>query len=170
MNLANMLTVIRLTTKQKDESLSGRASDLMESMKDKTEEADDNINRRIKRKHRRIRRRHSAGAGLKSKLDQQRTYTNREEQKRHVIRRRIVKFSIGRTFCLKNRSPLQTIAVICVKLDQGEPEEKIREYLAIEDELFAFCIEFAIENKLIIKQEDGRYEITNYGKEFASVF
>ena len=70
----------------------------------------------------------------------------------------------------EERSPLQTIAVICVKLDQGEPEEKIREYLDIEDELFAFCIEFALENKLIIKQEDGRYKITSYGKEFASVF
>jgi predicted transcriptional regulator len=70
----------------------------------------------------------------------------------------------------EERSPLQTIAVICVKLDQGEPEEKIREYLDIDDELFAFCIEFALENNLIIKQEDGRYEITSYGKEFASVF
>ena len=70
----------------------------------------------------------------------------------------------------EGRSPLQIIAVICVKLDQGEPEEKIREYLDIEDELFAFCIEFALENNLIIKQEDGRYEITSYGKEFASVF
>ena len=70
----------------------------------------------------------------------------------------------------EERSPLQTIAVICVKLDQGEPEEKIREYLDIEDELFTFCIEFALENNLIIKQEDGRYKITSYGKEFASVF
>ena len=70
----------------------------------------------------------------------------------------------------EERSPLQTIAVICVKLDQGEPEEKIREYLDIEDELFAFCIEFALENNLIVKQEDGRYKITSYGKEFASVF
>ena len=70
----------------------------------------------------------------------------------------------------EERSPLQIIAVICVKLDQGEPEEKIREYLDIEDELFTFCIEFALENKLIIKQEDGRYKITSYGKEFASVF
>ena len=48
MNLANMITLIRPTTMQKDESLSGRASDLMESMKDKTEEADDRFNRRIK--------------------------------------------------------------------------------------------------------------------------
>ena len=70
----------------------------------------------------------------------------------------------------EERSPLQTIAVICVKLDQGEPEEKIREYLDIEDELFAFCLEFALENELIIKQEDGRFKITSYGKEFASVF
>ncbi|MGA8916302.1 MAG: hypothetical protein WB474_09955 [Nitrososphaeraceae archaeon] len=70
----------------------------------------------------------------------------------------------------EGRSPLQIIAVICVKLDQGEPEEKIREYLDIEDELFTFCIEFALENNLIVKQEDGRYKITRYGKEFASVF
>ena len=70
----------------------------------------------------------------------------------------------------EERSPLQTIAVICVKLDQGDPEEKIREYLDIEDELFAFCLEFALENKLIIKQDDGRFKITSYGKEFASVF
>ena len=70
----------------------------------------------------------------------------------------------------EERSPRQTIAVICVKLDQGEPEEKIREYLDIEDELFSFCVEFALENNLIIKQEDGRYKITSYGKEFASVF
>ena len=60
----------------------------------------------------------------------------------------------------EGRSPLQIIAVICVKLDQGEPEEKIREYLDIEDELFTFCIEFALENNLIVKQEDGRYKIT----------
>jgi DNA-binding transcriptional MerR regulator len=46
----------------------------------------------------------------------------------------------------EERSRLQTIAVICVKLDQGVPEEKIREYLDIEEELFAFCVEFALEN------------------------
>ena len=37
------ITVIRPTTIQKDDSLSGRAGDLMESMKDKTEEAIDSI-------------------------------------------------------------------------------------------------------------------------------
>jgi stress response protein YsnF len=37
------ITVIRPTTMQKDDSLSGRASDLMESMKDKTEGAIDSI-------------------------------------------------------------------------------------------------------------------------------
>lgn len=36
----------------------------------------------------------------------------------------------------EKRSPLQTMAVVCVKLDQGESEDKIREYLDIEDELF----------------------------------
>ena len=64
----------------------------------------------------------------------------------------------------EERSPLQTIAVICVKLDQGEPEEKIREYLDIEDELFAFCIEFALENNLIIKQKDGSMRLQSMGK------
>ncbi|MGC2426148.1 MAG: hypothetical protein WA421_03870 [Nitrososphaeraceae archaeon] len=39
-------------------------------------------------------------------------------------------------------SPLQTIAVVCVKLDQGESEESIMEYLDIEDDLFTFCVEF----------------------------
>ena len=37
------ITVIRPTIVQKEESLTGRASDLMESMKDKTEEAIDSI-------------------------------------------------------------------------------------------------------------------------------
>ena len=37
------ITVIRPTSMQKEESLTGRASDLMESMKDKTEEAIDSI-------------------------------------------------------------------------------------------------------------------------------
>ena len=48
-------------------------------------------------------------------------------------------------------------------------EEKIMEYLDIEDELFIFCVEFALENNLIIRQ-DGRFKITFCGKEFISVF
>ena len=43
------------------------------------------------------------------------------------------------------------------------------EYLDIEDDLFTFCVEFALENNLIIRQ-DGRFKITIYGKEFISVF
>jgi hypothetical protein len=70
----------------------------------------------------------------------------------------------------EKRSPLQTIAVVCVKLDQGESIEKVREYLDIEDDLFTFCVEFALENNFIIKQEDGTYKITVYGKEFISAF
>ena len=66
----------------------------------------------------------------------------------------------------EKRSPLQTIGV---KLDQGESEEKIMEYLDIKDDLFTFCVEFALENNLIIRQ-DGRFKITICGKEFISVF
>ena len=69
----------------------------------------------------------------------------------------------------EKRSPLQTIALVCVKLDEGESEEKIMEYLDIEDELFIFCVEFALENNLIIRQ-DGRFKITVAGKEFVSAF
>ena len=69
----------------------------------------------------------------------------------------------------EKRSPLQTIALVCVKLDEGESEEKIMEYLDIEDELFIFCVEFALENNLMIRQ-DGRFKITVAGKEFISVF
>ena len=43
----------------------------MESMKDKTEEADDRFNRRIKESTEESEGDSSAGAGLKSKLDQQ---------------------------------------------------------------------------------------------------
>ena len=83
--------------------------------------------------------------------------------------RRIVKFWIGLLMVPEERSPMQTIAVICIKLDQGESGDTIREYLDIEDDLFTFCVGFALENNLIIKQED-RYEITIYGKEFVSAF
>ena len=69
----------------------------------------------------------------------------------------------------EKRSPLQTITAVCVNLDQGKSKENIMEDLDIEDDLFTFCIEFALENNLIIRQ-DGRFKITNYGKEFISVF
>ena len=43
------------------------------------------------------------------------------------------------------------------------------EYLDVEDDLFIFCVEFALENNLIIRQ-DGRFKITAAGKEFVSAF
>jgi hypothetical protein len=52
----------------------------------------------------------------------------------------------------EKRSPLQTIAFICVKLEQGDSEEKIKVDL---DLLFSFCLEFALENNFLIKQENG---------------
>ena len=73
----------------------------------------------------------------------------------------------------EKRSPLQTIAYICIKLDQDISEEKIKKELDLDeydDNLFSFCVEFALENNLLIKQEKGKYAITNSGKEFVSTF
>ena len=70
----------------------------------------------------------------------------------------------------KKQSLLYIIAVICTKLEQGIPEEDIRKSLDLENDLFLSYIEFALENNWIIKQEDGRYKLTNYGKEFVSEF
>jgi predicted transcriptional regulator len=60
----------------------------------------------------------------------------------------------------KKQSPLNIIAIICTKLVQGVPEEDIRKSLD----------EFALENNWIVKQEDGRYKLTDYGKVFVSEF
>jgi predicted transcriptional regulator len=70
----------------------------------------------------------------------------------------------------KKQSPLFIIAIICTKLVQGVPEEDIRKSLDLENDLFLSYIEFALENKWITKQEQGRYKLTNYGKEFVSEF
>ena len=70
----------------------------------------------------------------------------------------------------KKQSLLYIIAVICTKLEQGIPEEDIRKSLDLENDLFLSYIEFALENNWIIKQEAGRYKLTNYGKEFVSEF
>ena len=73
----------------------------------------------------------------------------------------------------EKRSPLQTIAIICIKLEQGISEEKIKVDLDLneyDDNLFSFCVEFALENNFLIKQEKGKYAITNTGKEFVSSF
>jgi predicted transcriptional regulator len=71
---------------------------------------------------------------------------------------------------IKKRSPLNIIAIICTKLVQGVPEEDIRKSLDLENDLFLSYIEFALENKWITKQEQGRYKLTKYGKEFVSEF
>ncbi len=69
----------------------------------------------------------------------------------------------------KKRSPLNIIAVICTKLVQGVPEEDIRKSLDLENDFLSY-VEFALENNWIIKQEDGRYKLTDYGKDFVSEF
>ena len=69
----------------------------------------------------------------------------------------------------KKQSALNIIAIICTKLVQGVPEEDIRKSLNLENELLSY-VEFALENKWIVKREGGRYQLTPYGKEFVSEF
>ena len=69
----------------------------------------------------------------------------------------------------KKRSALNIIAIISTQLEQGVPEEDIRKSLNLENELLSY-VEFALENKWIVKREDGRYQLTPYGKEFVSEF
>ena len=66
-------------------------------------------------------------------------------------------------------SPLNIIAIICTKLVQGVPEEDIRKSLNLENEFLSY-VEFALENNWIVKQEDGSYKLTDYGKEFVNEF
>jgi predicted transcriptional regulator len=70
----------------------------------------------------------------------------------------------------KKQSDLYIIAVICTKLEQRVPAEDIRKSLDLENDLFLSYIEFALENNWIIKQDNGRYKLTNYGKEFVGEF
>jgi hypothetical protein len=69
----------------------------------------------------------------------------------------------------KKQSPLYIIAVIFTKLVQGVSEEDIRKSLDLEDDFLSY-VEFALENNWIIKQEDGSYKLTDYGKEFVNEF
>jgi predicted transcriptional regulator len=70
----------------------------------------------------------------------------------------------------KKQSPLNIIAIICTTLVQGVPEEDTRKSMDLENDLFLSYVEFALENNWIIKHDDGRYELTDYGKEFLSQF
>jgi predicted transcriptional regulator len=74
----------------------------------------------------------------------------------------------------EKRSTLQTIAIVCTKLEQGVSEEKIRKFLDPDNEYASdslkFYIEFALENGWLIKDESEKYKITKYGNEFISVF
>jgi predicted transcriptional regulator len=71
-------------------------------------------------------------------------------------------------------SSLQTIAIVCTKLEQGVSEEEIRKFIDRDNEyasdFLKFYIEFALENSWLIKDESGKYKITKYGNEFISVF
>ena len=75
---------------------------------------------------------------------------------------------------LRNDHTLQTIAIVCTKLEQGVYEEEIHKFLDRDNEyasdFLKFYIEFALENSWLIKDERGKYKITKYGNEFISVF
>jgi hypothetical protein len=74
----------------------------------------------------------------------------------------------------EKRSSLQTIAIVCTKLEQGVSEEEIRKFLDRDNEyasdFLKFYIEFALDNNWLIKDESRKYKITKYGNEFISVF
>ena len=65
-------------------------------------------------------------------------------------------------------SAIKTLAIICSQLEQGASEEKIKESLDLEPKTFSFYVEFALENKWLIRHEYGKYETTAIGKEFIS--
>ena len=73
----------------------------------------------------------------------------------------------------EKRSSLQTIAIVCTKLEQGVPEIEIRRLLDSNNEyasdFLKFYIEFALENNWIT-YESGKYKITGSGNEFINVF
>jgi hypothetical protein len=64
--------------------------------------------------------------------------------------------------------------MVSVQLEKGIPEEEIRKSLDLDDKFdvdIPLYIEFCIENDIIVKDtESGKYKITNYGREFISVF
>lgn len=64
----------------------------------------------------------------------------------------------------EKQSSLYKIAIIYTKLEQGTSEQKIREYLELEDYEFSSYVEFALENNWIT-EENGRYTISNNAKE-----
>jgi hypothetical protein len=74
----------------------------------------------------------------------------------------------------EKQSSLQTIAIVCTKLEQGVPEIEIRRFLDHNNEyasdFLKFYIEFALENNWLIQDESGKYKITGSGNEFISVF
>lgn len=63
---------------------------------------------------------------------------------------------------------------MCIQLEEGVPIEKISQSLdpdpGYAKKIIDFFIEFAIENNWITKEQDGKYSLTAYGKEFVNTF
>lgn len=71
------------------------------------------------------------------------------------------------------KSTLKSIAFVCSRLNDGLTQDQIFEYLHLNDEydreFLAFCIEFSVENKWLVRKNDGdRYSLTILGREFIS--
>ena len=68
----------------------------------------------------------------------------------------------------EKRSSLQTIAIVCTKLEQGVSEEEIRKFLDRDNEYASDFLNFYILplEKWLIKDASGKYN----GNEFISVF
>lgn len=64
----------------------------------------------------------------------------------------------------EKRSNLQTIVEICRRLEEGVPEQEIKQHLDIEDDLFPEYVKFALDNNWV-KEQNGKYTISKYGKE-----
>jgi hypothetical protein len=74
----------------------------------------------------------------------------------------------------RSRHILKLIAFVCNRANDGLTEKEISAYVGhppdeFDMELVSFCIEFALENKWIVKPDNcDRYFMTESGREFLS--
>lgn len=68
---------------------------------------------------------------------------------------------------VEKRSTIQLVAEICKKLENGVSEQEIIDFFEVEDDLFPEYIKFSLDNNWITVQ-NGKYKITDYGREVMS--
>ena len=64
-------------------------------------------------------------------------------------------------------SSLRMTAEICKRLEDGTTEQEIMKYFEVEQDLLLEYIKFALDNNWITRQ-NGKYKITDYGREVIS--